>query len=86
MSKLKLFLFCFSALLMLNACASSDSKNQEEHVSVERLYNRAHKQLEKTKYKEAAETFEQVELEYPYSKWATDAKIMGAYAYYKNDK
>ena len=23
--------------------------------------------------------------EYPYSRWATDAKIMGAYAYYKNE-
>ena len=85
MAKLRLFLLCFSALLMLNACASSTSKTEEEHLSVERLYNRAHKQLEKTKYKQAAETFEQVELEYPYSKWATEAKLMGAYAYYKNE-
>lgn len=84
MAKLRLFLLAFIACSMLGSCASSD-KAEEERVSVEHLYNRGHKQLAKTKYKKAAETFEQVELEYPYSKWATEAKLMGAYAYYKNE-
>ena len=42
--------------------------------------------MDRTAYKKAAETFEKVELEHPYSKWATKAKIMGAYAYYKDQK
>lgn len=84
MAKIKLFLLLFISVAMLDACSSTKDE-AEEHISVERLYNRGHKQLEKTKYKQAAETFEKVELEYPYSKWATDAKLMGAYAYYKNE-
>lgn len=84
MAKLRLFLLAFIVFSMLGGCASSDKK-EEERVSVEHLYNRGHKQLAKTKYKKAAETFEQVELEYPYSRWATEAKLMGAYAYYKNE-
>lgn len=84
MAKLRLFLLAFIAFSMLGGCVSSDKK-EEGRVSVEHLYNRGHKQLAKTKYKKAAETFEQVELEYPYSRWATEAKLMGAYAYYKNE-
>lgn len=84
MTKFKLFLLAFAAVSLLGGCASDKSK--EEHLSVERLYNRGYKQLEKTKYKKAAETFEKVELEYPYSRWATEAKLMGAYSYYKDKK
>lgn len=84
MAKLRLFLAAFIVFSMLGGCASSD-KTEDEHISVEHLYNRGHKQLAKTKYKKAAETFERVELEYPYSRWATEAKLMGAYAYYKNE-
>lgn len=83
MAKIKLFLFAFIAISMLSSCASTEKEDAEENISVERLYNRGHKQLAKTKYKKAAETFEKVELEYPYSKWATEAKLMGAYSHYK---
>ncbi len=83
MAKIKLFLFAFAAISMLSSCASFEKEDKNERVSVERLYNRGHKQLAKTKYKKAAETFEKVELEYPYSKWATEAKLMGAYSHYK---
>ncbi|MBR1649264.1 MAG: outer membrane protein assembly factor BamD [Alphaproteobacteria bacterium] len=77
------FLIWAAALLILTGCANKDT--EQEQLSVERLYNRAHKRLKKTQYKGAAETFEQVELEYPYSQWATEAKLMGAYAYYKDE-
>ncbi len=83
MAKIRLFLGAFVACGLLCGCASD--KDVDEHIAVERLYNRGHKQLVKTKYKKAAETFEKVELEYPYSRWATEAKLMGAYAYYKNE-
>ena len=69
--------------LSLTACAASDKL--KENASVEELYNTAFDDLEKTKYKKAAEEFEQVEIEHPYSQWAVKAKLMGAYAYYKNE-
>lgn len=71
-------------VLTVSACASTPE--EPEHLSVERLYNRAYKSLNKTQYTKAAENFEKVELEHPYSKWATKAKLMGAYAYYKDQK
>ncbi len=69
------------ALLALGACSTS---KDAEHLTAEQLYARGYKQLNKTSYAKAAETFEKVELEHPYSKWATKAKLMGAYAYYKD--
>lgn len=71
-------------LSLLSACASAPEVN--ENASAEELYTQAHRLLEKTSYAKAAETFEKVELEHPYSKWATKAKLMGAYAYYKDQK
>ena len=65
MAKIKLFLFAFIAISMLSSCASTEKEDQDEHLSEERLYNKAHKQLAKTKYKKAAETLDKVELEYP---------------------
>ena len=65
---------------MLSACAGS----QDEPKTAEELYNLAYQQLEKTSYNKAAKNFEQVEMEYPYSKWAVKAKLMGAYAHYKD--
>lgn len=64
----------------LSGCAG----DKKEPASAEELYNQAYTQLEDTSYNRAAKSFEQVELEYPYSKWAVKAKLMGAYAYYKD--
>lgn len=80
---MKKLVLVLSLILVLGACSSTKT---EEHLSAERLYNRAYKSLNKTKYAKAAENFEKIELEHPYSKWATKAKLMGAYAYYKDQK
>ena len=82
MKKYKLLSLMFCSALLFG-CASDNV--DLEKISAEELYNQAHNYLAETRYKKAAETFEKVELEYPYSKWATEAKIMGAYAYYKNE-
>ena len=55
-------------------------------LSAETLYTKAHRRLNKTQYEKAAEYFEKVEIEHPYSKWAVKSKLMGAYAYYKAGK
>lgn len=74
--------YAIAAMLLLAACASD--KNPE-NISPEELYNTAFEDLEKTRYKKAAEGFAAVETEHPYSQWAVKAKLMGAYSYYKNE-
>lgn len=71
-------------VLLVSACASS--KDEWDNLSAEDLYNISWENLEKTKYEKAANGFEKVETDHPYSKWAVKAKLMSAYAYYKNEK
>lgn len=85
MSKFRTLLFSFFAVVFVAGC-SSTPKEDETHQSAEQLYNQAYEELERTAYKKVAEGFEKVELEHPYSKWATKAKLMGAYAYYKDQQ
>lgn len=84
MKKSALLLIAFIGLGLLSACASAPEA--ETSKSAEELYNTAYKQMGKTQWARAAGTFETVELEHPYSKWATKAKLMGAYAYYRDQK
>ena len=70
--------------LLIAACAGS--KDDWDDMSAEDLYNISWENLEKTKYEKAANGFEKVETDHPYSKWAVKAKLMSAYAYYKNEK
>ena len=72
-----------SVLMVLTACASGPDLDK---MSADELYNYAFDQLEATRYKKAAEAFEKVETDHPYSKWAVKSKLMGAYAYYKDEK
>ncbi len=81
MKKIALFVF---GLLLLGSCASD--KDKDTRLSAEQLYNRGYDYMERTSWAKAAESFEKIELEHPYSKWATKAKLMSAYAYYKDQK
>ncbi len=81
MKKILIALVC---ICMLNACASK--KEDTSLLSAETLYTKGYRRLNKADYEKAAEYFEKVEIEHPYSKWAVKSKLMGAYAYYKNAK
>ena len=72
-------------LFMVTACAST-SVSDDASMSAEELYAKGQEQIKQTAWAKAANSFEKVELEHPYSKWATKAKLMSAYAYYKNEK
>ncbi len=72
-------------LFLLAACAST-STSEDKNLSAEDLYNQGYAEMEQTAWVKAASSFEKIELEHPYSKWATKAKLMGAYAYYKGEK
>jgi len=75
-----------AVLLLLSACSSSDEKaapvapRQEPPVEV--LYNDALDDLINQDYEVAAEGFDFVERQYPYSVWATKAQLMAIFAYY----
>jgi outer membrane protein assembly factor BamD len=71
------------AMLLLAAC-SEDEAGYTEHP-VEQLYNTAMDDLLDRSYTEAAQGFDEVERQHPYSVWATRAQIMAAYAYYQNN-
>lgn len=84
MKKIALLFSLFLSLGVISACSSTPEN--DDNKSAEELYAKGYKLLNKDMYQKSAETFEKVELEHPYSKWATKAKLMGAYAYYKDRK
>ena len=83
MRKISYFSAVFATFLL---CACASNKVDTKNMSAEELYNYAYKLLEETHYQKSAETFEQLELEHPYSRWATKSKLMAAYAYYRDGK
>ncbi len=52
---------------------------------VAELYNSGLDKLNAGSYKAAAKSFAEVERQHPYSKWATKALLMQAFAYYQNN-
>lgn len=69
--------------LLLAACAGDDEAAYVERP-VGDIYNEAMDYLEAGRYISAATAFDEVERQHPYSKWATKAQIMSAYAHYEN--
>lgn len=66
----------------LAACGGDEEKPYVEE-KVAPLYNGAMNDLQQQDYKTAAKQFDQVELQHPYSVWATKAQLMAGYAYYQ---
>lgn len=78
-------ILCVSGLLLATACSHTKDK-EEDKRPVEVLYNEALTTLKKEKYRKAVEQFEDLERTYPYSKWATNAQLMTAYAHYEDEQ
>ena len=68
--------------LSLGGCAGDDEDAAYVERPVEDIYNEAMDYIEAGRYIRAARTFDEVERQHPYSKWATKAQVMAAYAYY----
>lgn len=71
-------------LVVLVACAAEEKPYVEEPV--DKLYNRAVDQANTGNWEAAANTFDEVERQHPYSTWATKAQVMAAYAYYQRNQ
>ncbi len=75
-------LACMFLGLLLVSCAHSEKKEEPEKP-VEELYLDARKSFDEEEYKKAAEKFDEVERQHPYSQWATQAKLMSVYSSYQ---
>ncbi|MDE2029336.1 MAG: outer membrane protein assembly factor BamD [Alphaproteobacteria bacterium] len=76
-----------AAVLLLSACAGDNGPDKDAlppDQPVNALYTKGTDALDQGKYEDAAKQFAEVERQHPYSKWATHAQIMEAYAYYQN--
>lgn len=84
----RLLVFTLLANLLFFTACSSDGKDDveesREELPVEAIYNEAAAALDAEEYQVAARKFEEVERQHPYSKWATKAQLMSAYASYKD--
>ena len=75
-------------VLSLQACGSSDDKKKPNYAeaNVGTLYNQAMDLLLAQRYKESAAKFADVDRQHPYSRWASRAQLMAAYAKYRDKK
>ena len=72
-----------AGLMMVTACTSS--KKPIEDLSPEQLYTEGYRAFQETDYEKAAEYFDEVEKQHPYSLWSERAQIMAAYANYQRN-
>ena len=75
-----------AAPLALGGCAGDDEDTAYVDRPVEDIYNEAMNYMSAGRYSSAAKSFDEVERQHPYSKWATKAQIMAGYAYYMEGK
>jgi outer membrane protein assembly factor BamD len=79
-------LWLAAALLAPLAAGACTPKDEYVERPPDELYNTALDQLQSGKSVEAAKTFDEVERQHPYSSLATQAELMSAYSYYRNNK
>jgi outer membrane protein assembly factor BamD len=70
--------------LGLGACASDKGGKEQAYIArdVETLYLAAKDALDRKQYVQAAQMFDEVERQHPYSVWARRAQLMSAFSYF----
>jgi outer membrane protein assembly factor BamD len=81
----KALALCACVLLLLAGCGK-DKELEYKDQSVYVIYSEALGYLDQGEYKQAAQYFDEVERQHPYSVWATKAKLMAAYSLYMANK
>jgi outer membrane protein assembly factor BamD len=79
-------LFISSLVLLLAACGPNKEVDPTANWTVEQFYNEARHQLDSGNYLTSIEYFETLESRFPFGKYATQAQIDVAYAYFKFDE
>ena len=80
------FYSILSLVLFLSACGPKDDVDPTADWSVEMLYQEASYELAEGNYLTAIEYYETLESRFPFGKYATQAQIDVAYAYFKFDE
>jgi outer membrane protein assembly factor BamD len=78
-----------TAALVVSGCAHKGKEKPHivyEERPVELLYNMGAMRLDQHRWDEAAEYFQEVERQHPYSEWSRRAILMTAYANYESNK
>lgn len=70
------------ALIAVTSCGDKEKPYVERPA--DDIYLKGYNELLKSDYKDAAESFDEVERQHPYSDWATRGQLMAAYASYLN--
>jgi outer membrane protein assembly factor BamD len=60
-----------------------DKEDERKNWTAEQFYKEAKEQLDQKNWETAAKTYEQLESKFPYGRFAQQAQIEIAYAYYK---
>lgn len=81
--KTKLKLRLMGVLMALTACAGAPNK---ENMTAEELYLNGYRAFQETDYDKAADYFDEVEKQHPYSVWSERAQIMAAYSFYRKNE
>lgn len=77
--------FYWSCLIgLLNGCSDTDRVYEQKPLTT--LYKTAMKDFKSEDFEEAAQNFDEVERQYPYSSWAPHAQLMSAYCAFKAQK
>lgn len=73
-------------VLTLSACAGRNNRPRlaYEERPVELLYNTGYERLQRHRWSDAVDYFQEVERQHPYSEWSRRAILMQIYAYYQN--
>jgi outer membrane protein assembly factor BamD len=80
------FYIVIAISLALSACGPQKEVDPTAEWSVEQFYSEARKELANKNYLTAIEYFETLESRFPFGKYATQAQIDVAYAYFKFDE
>src|SRR5512142_740246 len=72
-------------LLTLVAC-SSDPAKEYDGLTADQLYTKAQESMQDQNYEKAVKQFEALQSRYPYGRYAQQAQMEIAYAYYKHDE
>ena len=84
MKLIKIFIFLTLATFILSSCSDTKLVTPEtEGEKLQILYSNAMELVKKRDFVDAAILFEDIERQYPYSKWSNQAQLMTAFCYYK---
>ena len=83
MFKMFRHLLNFLIIYTLISCSTSD-KIENDYSSLDdiKLYNKAMTQVKNKEFDEAIETFTELEIQYPYSPWASRGQLLTGFVHY----